>query len=252
MTYESILKQWNKKNITTCNDLDAALYNFRILFAYNSNVIENPDTTYHNTREIFENGKVVGYTGDLRTIFEIQNQKKCYDMLRSRIITKEPLSPNLILDIHKELMQGCYDEVRYEKGERPGEFKHHDYVTGDNVGCSPEDVELEIEKLCGEINNANSEKVLTIAAYLHLRFESIHPFADGNGRVGRTLMNYYLMINDYPPTIIYGEDKDAYYMALAVYDKSEQIDGFVKFLEEQTIKTWTRKESPKKHLSLFL
>ena len=252
MTYETILKQWNTNRIESIADLDTALDNFRILFAYNSNVIENPETTYHNTREVFENGKVVGYTGNLRTLFEIQNQKKCYDMLRERIIAKEPISPKLILDIHKELMQGCYDETRYEKGERPGEFKHHEYVTGDGIGCTPEEVEKEIEKLCIEVNNAKSEKILTIAAYLHLRFESIHPFADGNGRVGRTLMNYYLMTNDYPPTIIYGEDKETYYMALAIYDKSEQIDGFVKFLEEQTIKTWSKKEAPKKSLNLFL
>ena len=60
MTYETILKQWNTNRIESIADLDTALDNFRILFAYNSNVIENPETTYHNTREVFENGKVVG------------------------------------------------------------------------------------------------------------------------------------------------------------------------------------------------
>ena len=247
-----IVEKWNKEKFSTINDLDNVLENFRILFAYNSNLIENPETTYHNTREVFENGKIVGYTGNLRTLFEIQNQKNCYEMLKEKIVSREPISSKLILDIHKELMHGCYDEARYEQGERPGEYKHHEYVTGDGIGASPEDVAAEIEKLCSEVNNAKSDKVLTIAAYLHLKFESIHPFADGNGRVGRTLMNYYLMINDYPPTIIYGEDKEAYYMALAIYDKSEQIDGFEKFIKEQTIKTWTNKKQPSKTLAMFL
>ncbi|MGE9963813.1 Fic family protein [Fusicatenibacter saccharivorans] len=49
---------------------------------------------------------------------------------------------------------------------------------------------------------------------MHLRFEEIHPFAGGNGRVGRTLLNYYLMTHDYPPMILYSEDKRTYYMAL--------------------------------------
>ena len=71
--------------------------------------------------------------------------------------------------------------------------------------------------------------------------EQIHPFADGNGRVGRTIMNYYLMTHNYPPAIIYNEDKSPYYLALAVFDKAGEIDGFIQFLKEQTIKTWSKK-----------
>lgn len=68
-----------------------------------------------------------------------------------------------------------------------------------------------------------------------------HPFADGNGRVGRTLLNYYLMTHDYPPTILYDEDKETYYMALTVFDKSGQFTGFEQFLKEQTVKTWSKR-----------
>lgn len=82
---------------------------------------------------------------------------------------------------------------------------------------------------------------MTVAAYFHLSFESIHPFADGNGRVGRTLLNYYLMTHDYPPTIIYDDDKPTYYLALTVFDKTGKIDGFIEFLKEETEKTWTKK-----------
>lgn len=74
----------------------------------------------------------------------------------------------------------------------------------------------------------------------------IHPFADGNGRVGRTIMNYYLMTHGYPPTIIYQEDKETYYMALTVFDKTQEITGFRKFIKEQTIKTWKVKKLDRK------
>ena len=87
---------------------------FRILFASHSGKIESKEIAYHDTREIFENGKVVGYTGDPRALFELQNQKVCYDFLKSRIIEKEPLS---ILEIHRILTAGVYDERRYL---RPG------------------------------------------------------------------------------------------------------------------------------------
>lgn len=252
MQYNKLVENWKDKNIKSIADLDTELSNFRILFAYNSNVIENPATTYHDTREIFENGKVSAFTGDLRTIFEIQNQKECYDFLKEKIVLKEKISPELIKEIHNKLMHGCYDETRFAMGERPGEFKHHEYVTGDNIGAAADDVEAEINALCSEINELGSINVLKTAAYFHLKFESIHPFADGNGRVGRTLMNYFLMINDYPPTIIYDEDKESYYMALALYDNGEQIDGFVEFIKEQSIKTWKRSSRPVKKLMCFL
>ena len=58
MGYESIVAEWKNRKIKDAKDLEIALSNFRILFAYNSNKIENPETTYHDTREIFENGRV--------------------------------------------------------------------------------------------------------------------------------------------------------------------------------------------------
>ncbi len=72
---------------------------------------------------------MVGYTGDPRALFELQNQKVCFDFLKSRIIEKEPLSISLILEIHRILTAGVYDERRYLiNDERPGAFKKYDYV----------------------------------------------------------------------------------------------------------------------------
>jgi Fic family protein len=250
MSYSEIVASWQNKVVTNREELMAKLQNFRIVFAYNSNKIENPETTYHNTREIFENGKVINFTGDIRTIFEIQNQKECFDFLADKILNREPITKELILQTHEKLMKGCYDETRYLKGERPGSFKKHDYVTGDDVGELPENVESEIDFLCNELNENEGKNPLKIATYFHLNFESIHPFADGNGRLGRTLLNYYLMIHDYPPTIIYNEDKDVYYMALEVFDKTGQINGFEKFLQEQTEKTWSNNFAKKKDINM--
>lgn len=240
--YNAVLKKWQEWEIQTEEALDLRLDNFRILFAYNSGKIENDKITYHDTREIFENGKVTGYTGDPRTLFELQNQKVCYDFLKGKIIEKEPLSIPLILEVHRVLTAGAYDERRYVvNGERPGEFKKHDYVTGINeVGSPPEEVESDLSDLLEEVNAIGEQSPLKAGAYFHARFENIHPFADGNGRVGRTLLNYWLMINDYPPMIIYEEDKRGYYEALQAYDEQETIDPLVSFFEEQTSRTWAR------------
>lgn len=226
------------------DELDAMLTDFRILFAYHSNRIENEDTDYHDTRDVFENGKVYGYTGDPRTLFEIQNQRDCYYLLLDRIVAKEPLSISLIREIHFELTKGTYDARRYiVNGERPGEFKHHDYVTGRHeVGSYPEDVEQDLQDLISEIIDNEGNDVLTIAAYLHACFENIHPFADGNGRVGRTLLNYYLITHNVSPVIIYEEDRKEYYRSLERFDTDADLQPLKDFIVREQEKTWTREK----------
>ena len=240
--YDQIVRQWQTWNIRSVSELERRLDGFRVLFAYHSGKIENKEITYPDTREIFENGKAVGSTGSPRTLLELQNQKACYDLLKKRIIQKEPLSLSLVLEIHRTLTEGSYDERRYVvNGERPGEFKKHDYVTGESeVGFPPEDVEGDLVELLEEVNAIGGQSPREAGAYFHARFENIHPFADGNGRVGRTLLNYWLMINSYPPIIIHEEDKRSYYEALQMYDKQEVISPLVDFLEGQTEKTWAR------------
>lgn len=240
--YEQVVALWQSYKIESSADLDKYLDSFRILFAYHSGRIENEEITYHDTREIFENGKVSNYTGNPRSLFEQQNQKLCYEVLKEKIIQKEPLSIELIKEIHKILTSGTYDERRYiANEERPGEFKKHDYVTGIfEVGSAVENVESDLTELVTEINDYNGKDILKVATYLHARFEFIHPFADGNGRVGRTLMNYYLMINNHPPLIVYDEDKKMYYESLQKYDESEQLDSLYEFLKYETEKTWEK------------
>lgn len=235
-------------------DIEKELLDFKILFTYHSNKIENNETDYYDVKDIFENGKVIGFNGDPRTLFEIQNQKKCYDYLLDKVIDKQILSIDFIKEIHKILTEGTYDEIRYSKGERPGEFKKGDYIVGINeVGSAPEKVENDLKELIEEINSTNNDDYLTIGAYLHARFESIHPFADGNGRVGRTILNYYFMVNHIRPLIVYDEDKKLYYECLQAYDEKEDIDPLKKFLEYSQNKTWSKKDNIKtKKLISFL
>ena len=184
----------------------------------------------------------MGYTGSTRALFEQLNQRTCYELLREKIVEREPLSLDLIRTVHRVLTEGTYDERRYiVNGERPGEFKKHDYVTGRNeVGSPPDEVEADLTELIDEVNSIGQKAPLKAGAYFHARFENIHPFADGNGRVGRTLLNYWLMINDCPPMTIYQENRRTYYEALQAYDEQEELDLLNSFFEEQTVKTWAR------------
>lgn len=250
MKYQEIITAWKNKKIDAEETLAQALSNFRIIFAYHSGAIENPEISYHNTREIFENGKVINFTGDVRTIFEIQNQKKCYEYILPKIINREPVTPELIKALHYELLQGTYDERRRARGERPGEYKKHDYIVGNEQGALPEEVVGEIEELCEEVRSVEDvgENILRTAAYIHCKFENTHPFADGNGRVGRTLMNYFLLINDYPPIVVYNESKNIYYEALDSYDRTGDIMPFVSYIKTAMEATWERRPKPQTRL----
>jgi Fic family protein len=239
---------WRGWNVASAADMDCRLDSFRVLFAYHSGRIENPAITYNDTREIFANGKVLNFTGDPMTLFELGNQKLCYEFLKHKIAEREPLTTELVLETHAILTGGTYDERRYiERGERPGVFKKHDYVTGKaEVGSMPEDVPDDINGLLSELAELmdrpalSGNEVLKAAAYFHSRFEYIHPFADGNGRVGRTLMNYFLMTHGHPPVIIYDENKADYYAALECYDADEDIRSMTEFLTRQVELTWSK------------
>ena len=189
---------------------------------------------------------MIGYTGDLRALFETENQRVCYEFLKDKICGRAPLTEWLVLDIQEKLCHGCYDESRWQKGERPGTYKKNYFGVGMSVGVLPADVSEEMSFICTELKETElttSENILRAVALFHCSFERIHAFADGNGRVGRTLLNYILMVNDLPPVIIFDEDKETYYMGLEVFDHTDNIDGFVSFIKEQTVKTWTRKNT---------
>ena len=116
------------------------------------------------------------------------------------------------------------------------------FVTGKNeIGAAPHDIEEEFSELMDEMIDFPSDQVLTAAAYFHVKFENIHPFADGNGRTGRILMNYLLLIDGHPPIIIYEEDRKEYYSALEAWDERQELDPMISFLKEQTVKTWIKR-----------
>jgi len=241
-TYEQAVAMWQTYDVKTEADIDVRLHSFRILFAYHSGKIENDRISYHDTREIFENGRILNYTGDTRTLFGQENQKLCYAFLKKKIAAKEPLSIPLILEVHNILTNGTYDERRFiELGERPGMFKQHDYVIGrEEVGSLPADVEPDLQDLLAELQEHGEADILKTAAYFHARFEFIHPFADGNGRVGRTLMNYFLMLRGHPPIIVHDERKKEYYAALESYDRSEDLAPLYAFLRSEACATWEK------------
>ena len=240
--YEKTLAWWKQKNITTDAELAAALNGHSIAFAYHSGKLENDNVTYNDTREIFDHDGVSSYTGDLRTLFEIRNAKNANEFFLRSFAVRRPLDESFLKELQGVLTESTYDTRRWQLGERPGEYKHHDYVTGrEEVGALPEDVAEEIAELLSELKDVPHEKALTAAAYFHAKLENVHPFADGNGRCGRLAMNYFLVLHEHPPIVIHEEDRKGYYTALEAWDREQELEPLCTFLREQTVKTWAKK-----------
>ena len=144
--YEDVIKYWQEQKLESKEDYMNILENFSVLFAYNSGAIENDKITYYDTKEIFNSGKVINYTGDLKTLIEINNQKDCYNYILSKVVLKSPISEEWIKKVHKILTKDTYDK-------RLGEYKAYDYVTEINGGYSSvENVQNNMRKLIEKIN----------------------------------------------------------------------------------------------------
>lgn len=240
--YEKTLAWWKEKKIETDAQLAEVLNGHSIAFAYHSGKIENDKITYNDTREIFERDGVTAYTGDLRTLFEIRNAKLANELFLTSFGEKRKMDETLVKEFQKLLTMNTYDVRRWHLGERPGEYKKHDYVTGrEEIGAAPEDVQEEMAELMDELQDLKQENALTAAAYFHVKFENIHPFADGNGRTGRLAMNYLLVMLGHPPIVVHEEDRKEYYAALEAWDTKQNLKVMISFLHSQTVKTWRKR-----------
>lgn len=199
----------------------------QVNFAYNSNKIEGNKLSSDVTEEIFETNSFIPKSDDLirlDDITEIKNHFRLFDYAIDNIDI--PLTKDMIIKMNVTLKRGTTDEdnPRYNVGG----FK----VVPNKIGLvnvihtsKPEDVEREIDKLLNNYNNLNDVTLEDIIDF-HYRFETIHPFGDGNGRVGRMIMFKECLKNNIMPFVVLDDDKPYYMRGLREYknDKMFLID----------------------------
>ena len=183
----------------------------QIDLTYNSNHIEGSRLTHDQTRYIFETN-TIGFENEavnVDDVIETSNHFRCIDLIIDR--AEERLTEGFIKELHGMLKNGTSDS-RHE-WFAVGEYKRLPNEVGGNETTSPEEVHREMQRLLKEYN-AKSGKTLEDILDLHHRFECIHPFQDGNGRVGRLIMFKECLANGYVPFIITDELKMFYYRGL--------------------------------------
>ena len=183
----------------------------QIDLTYNSNHIEGSKLTHEQTRYIYETN-TIGITNEavkVDDIMETVNHFRCFDFIldNAEII----LSEQFIKDLHKILKTGTTDSQK--TWFSVGDYKQIPNEVGGIETSFPEDVHNHMKELLSTYNGISDKTLNDILAF-HVQFERIHPFQDGNGRVGRLIMFKECLANDIVPFIITDDMKIFYYRGL--------------------------------------
>lgn len=187
----------------------------QIELTYNSNHIEGSRLTHDQTRYIYETNTISANSDGINVddIIETANHFRCIDFIIDYV--NEPISEEMIKQLHLMLKTGTSDSRK--DWFAVGGYKKLPNEVGGHETTAPEDVSVQMQQLVTEYNagsNASPCKTLEDILDFHYRFERIHPFQDGNGRIGRLVMFKECLRNGIVPFIIEDDLKMFYYRGL--------------------------------------
>lgn len=200
-----------------------------IRFAYHSTGIEGNTLTLNDTRLILAYGQLPSEKGhSLREVFEVENHRQAFDYLFKEAADKRPFSPLIVRNFHKLLTDHILPDG--------GQYKSlPNYIQGAEFKTAePFEVPNKIQTWCNQLNQAfqtdkSLDDTLTTLMEKHIEFERIHPFSDGNGRTGRMLINYGLVLKKEPILVIERKNRDEYIQ----YEVNEDVPGLVKYAKNK-------------------
>jgi len=202
------------------------------LMAYNSNKIEGSTLTQKQTASIFETGTL--YADDPNTVFktkdieEMNGHFKMFNYTLQHI--DESLSEEIIKQMHRSLKEGVFEDMA--NGYAVGEYKKRANRVSDIVTTLPSEVPDKMQTLLQDYH-AKEDITLGDIAMFHACFENIHPFQDGNGRVGRMILFKECLKHDLIPVIIRDKNKGEYTRHLNNAQQHQNYRGLLDYFEQE-------------------
>jgi len=190
---------------------------------YNSNAIENSTLTLKETEKILMEMEV-SRNVSLREVFEAKNLAQVVDYTKKNLKNIE-LTQKTIFLLHKMLINNI-DDIIAGRFRKKGEYVR----VGTYIAPAPEHVEAMMQELLLEYSGNLTQYFIDKIAKFHLEFESIHPFCDGNGRIGRVLLNYQLMCLGFPMIIIRNKEKKEYYKSFKDHRENKNFKTLEKII----------------------
>lgn len=248
VTVDELIKDEEKFDVSKINVLEVLreqkemglkgnlYHNTQIMFSYNTNHIEGSKLTEEQTRYIFETNTILfeGETvASVDDILETANHFKLVDYMLD--IADQNLTEDIIKKFHKILKEGTMDSRK--EWFNVGDYKKLANEAGNMKTSSPKQTPKDMQKLMEWYNSLPKVTIKEIIEF-HARFEKIHPFQDGNGRVGRIIAFKECLKNNIIPFIILDKDKLYYYRGLKEYqnktEKGYLIDTCLNAQDEYT------------------
>lgn len=234
MNYNALLekKDLYEQDKDSIPELTAESYRqaFEIEYTHHSTAIEGNTLTLIETKVVLEDSLSVGGK-ELREIYEVINHNKAFQYVKKCIADKLPLNEQIIKDIHAILMENIMVGGVYRSVDV--------YISGaGHTPPTPNEMYRQVKSFYADIQFKADLNPIELAAWTHAEFVKIHPFADGNGRTSRLIMNYQLMANGFAPICITKENRLDYFNALESYavDKDlRQFADMIAELEEQRL-----------------
>lgn len=179
---------------------------------YNSNAIENSTLTLEDTEKILLQIDLDRYISE-RELFETKNLARVVGYIEKKAKEKS-LDFETILLLHKMLLSNIKDDIA-------GRFRNLDewVKVGNHIAIDPKNIIDELENMLIDYQTNSEQTIIKRIAKFHLTFEKIHPFVDGNGRIGRTLNNYLLIRENHVPINIKFIDRKEYYQAFNEFNQ---------------------------------
>ncbi len=208
----------------TQGELERLNEEFLVEYTYNSNAIEGNTLTLRETDMVLR-----GITIDKKPMkdhLEAIGHKDAFNYVASLVKEKTPLSEYVIKQIHTLVLadkpedRGVYRKVAV----RIMGAKHET--------ANPFQIQDKMDSLIKGFNADTETNIIKKLSLFHIKFETIHPFIDGNGRTGRLLVNFELMKNGYPPIDIKYTDRKAYYDAFDVYHEKKDLSAMENLFAE--------------------
>jgi Fic family protein len=220
----------------------------QVSLTYSSNHMEGSKLTEDQTRRIFETNTIGTDEGPLSVddIVETVNHFRCIDYIIEN--AKKNLTEDMIKTLHLMLKAGTSDSTI--KWFRVGEYKLRGNEVGGEATCPPAEVSIRMKDLL-EWYSTKETKTLEDIIEFHHRFEKIHPFQDGNGRVGRLIMFKECLASNIVPFIIDEEHRWPYYRGLKEWgnEKGHLIEACLSAQDE--FREWLRYFAIKENAILF-
>lgn len=245
--YDDTLKDYNRIIVDSFSNNDFREYN-EILFSAHSCAIEGNTFSVNDTRELKEKGLGLKLQNkSLLEAYEILDHFSAYEFIYNNL--NEPLTEDFILKVHTVLTK---QTIKFTKGSEPGTYTDTQMGAGDTVFGDYKSSIAKIPELMELTQKAIDENKLhpvSISARFHQYFIYLHPFPDGNGRLGRLISNFILAKFKHPNIIIEAKDKTAYIEALKASHKHRDLDIITSFFASTAINRMKQELADKKNLT---